>query len=240
MNRINSFFTVFLFVFLVILFTGTGLFAQDGVKRIGEGRGYFMVGGSKLNVKPLNNRFRKHDYSSISGNFLTLGGGGYGVFRRFLIGGEGHGYLGSDASSQAYRTSVMGGAGFFNLGYTMYSENNWLIYPMFGLGFGGVQLEIRERTSPSFDDILNDPRHGSNLFTGGFLMSFSLGADYLMILKEDEKKAGGIVVGIRAGYTFAPMTGDWMLDEQSIGRGPKIGLTGPFVRLSIGGGGYKK
>ncbi len=223
-----------------LIFTVPYISAQEKENRKNEGRGYFMVGGSRLNVKPLNNRFREHDYSSLSENFLTIGGGGYGVMRRFLIGGEGHGYIGSDASSQTYRASVMGGAGFFNIGYSVYSENNWLIYPMIGLGFGGVQLNIRERTTPSFDDLIEDPGHGSNLFTGGFLMSFSLGTDYLMILRENDKKAGGIVIGLRAGYTFAPMTGDWMLDEQRIGRGPKIGLTGPFLRLSFGGGGFKK
>ena len=56
----------------------------------------------------------------------------------------------------------------------------------------------------------------------------------------DEKGKGGMVLGVRAGYTFSPFKGDWNMDDLEISGAPETGITGPYIRLMIGGGGFGK
>jgi hypothetical protein len=84
---------------------------------------------------------------------------------------------------------------------------------------------------------LDDPKRGSELSTGGFLLNVSIGADHLFILGGDEEGEGGLVLGLRAGYTFTPIKGDWNMYDMDVGEGPDIGITGPYFHLMLGGGG---
>jgi hypothetical protein len=97
-------------------------------------------------------------------------------------------------------------------------------------------MKIREKTSASFDEILANPGRSATLTTAGFLVHVSLGGDYLFVMHQDAGERRGLIVGFRAGYNFAPLKSDWHLDEFEIAGGPEINVTGPYVRLLIGGG----
>lgn len=206
----------------------------------GGGRGYFMFGSSIIDIKALNSRLENKGYSKLSDNFISFGGGGHGIINRVIIGGEGHGLIGKETTSGSYKTSLSAGYGFFNLGYLVYSKGDLHVYPLLGLGGGGMSLKIVERGAPSFDEVLDDPKRSAELSTGGFLLNVALGTDYLLKLWGDEKGEGGLVFGLRIGYTFAPIKGDWEMDGIDISGGPKVGITGPYIRLMIGGGGIGK
>lgn len=64
--------------------------------------------------------------------------------------------------------------------------------------------------------------------------------DYLLKFAEDETGKGGMLLGLRAGYTFSPVKSGWNMDDLEISGAPKIGITDPFIRLMIGGGGFGK
>jgi len=158
-----------------------------------------------------------------------------------IIGGEGHGLIGGEATSDSYKTSIGAGYEFFDFGYIVYSAKGLSVYPLLGLWGGGMSLKIVERgTAPSFDDVLDNPKRSAELSTGGFLLNLALGTDYLLKLGGDEKGEGGLVSGICIGYTFAPIKGSWEMDGIEISGGPEIGITGPYIRLMIGGGGSGK
>ncbi len=205
-----------------------------------EGGGYFMVGSSVIDLKALNSKLEEKGYPSLSDNLLSLGGGGYGIIGRVMIGGEGHGLIGKGGTEKGYKTSVGGGYGFFNLGYVVYSRNNLKVYPLIGLGVGGMTFTIVEERSLSFDEILDDPKRGVWLSTGGFLLNLALGTEYLLKLGEVEKEEGGLILGARIGYVLAPFKDGWKMDEIGVSGGPEASVAGPYLRLMIGGGGREK
>lgn len=224
-------------VFVVSFFTNVSYCQKIKVITKEGGRGYFMFGGSAIEIKDLNSRLEAQGYSKISDNFFSFGGGCHRIIGRVIIGGEGHRLIGKEVTSKNYKTSLEAGYGFFNLGYIVYSTEKLKVYPLVGLGGGRMTLNIVEKgTSPSFDDVLNNPRRGVELSTGSFLLNFALGADYLLRFDKDEKGEGGLIFGLRLGYIFAPSRGDWKMGEVDIFGAPDASITGPYIRLMIGCG----
>ena len=204
------------------------------------GKGYFAIGWSALDLEPLNDALVAAGYPRFSEDFLSLGGGGYGVIGRFVIGGQGHGYLGEgrDATlgTQNYRSDLIAGMGFVDLGWVLWSGERTTLTPIVGLGGGGLSVEIEELAAPTFDEVLAQPGHRSDLSTGGFLVD--LGVDFDVLLGRDfEEHRGGFLLGVRAGWILSPIHGGWQLEDRDIAGGPDFGITGPYVRFLLGGGG---
>jgi len=203
----------------------------------GGGMGYFMVGSSIMDVKALNSRLEGKGYPALSDKFVSLGGGGHGIIGRAIIGGEGHGLIGEEVTTGSYKVSIGAGYGLFNAGYIVYSTDSLRVYPLLGIGGGGIELSIVEKGSPSFDETLDNPRRMAVLSTGGLLLQFALGTDYLLKLGGTKKERGGLVFGLRLGYSFAPIKGGWSMDGIGISDAPRVGITGPYIRLILAGGG---
>ena len=208
-------------------------------KKNDEVRGYFMFGRSKLDIDALNERLVSKGKTSLSDGFLSFGGG---FLRKnnsnWLSGVEGH-YLFAEEKDYTvpngnHKASLTAAYGFFDIGYALVSSGGLNIYPLIGFGGGVMWLQIGKN---NFNDILEDPERNAELTAGIFLLNFALGSDYLLKLKEEEKGVSGIVFGFRAGYTYAPWKGAWWTDNISIDGGPKIEMTGPYIRFMIGFGG---
>src|SRR5690606_24379633 len=167
----------------------------------GAGRGYFMVGVQRLDVGELNDRFAGAGYPSADRRYLSLGGGGLGSRGRLLIGGEGHGLIGPRRSSldDAFSVRAGGGYGMFLLGYAAHRQGGLDVYPLIGFGAGGLSVEIEERSAPTFDEVLEDPRRGVRLNSGQFLVDAGLGIDYLFRTRPGTR-ARGPAVGVRFAY----------------------------------------
>lgn len=216
---------------------------QEVMSKVKKGqiRGYFMFGGSTIDIDPLNSELESKGYSTHSDNFGSFGGGGHIIINRMIIGGEGHALVGEEEESViargSFKTSLSGFYGFFDVGYLIHSKHDLNVYPLIGIGGGAMSLKIGP---DSFDDILENPRRGAELSAGGFLLNAALGTDYLMRLWKDEKGEGGLVFGLRIGYTFAPAKGGWEMDGITLSGDPEMGITGPYFRLMIGAGGIGK
>lgn len=232
--------TVIATIALLTLLISNSSFSQEAEteKKDEEVRGYFMFGGSKLDIDALNNRLVSKDYSSFSDNFFSLGGG----FLReknnnWLFGAEGHFLLVEEKDKTmpngSHKASLTAAYGFFDVGHILVSSGGLNIYPLIGFGVGGTSLKIGKN---NFDDILNDPERNAELSTFIFLLNFALGTDYLLKSKDD-KEGVGMVLGFRVGYTYAPWKGGWWTDVIGIDGGPKTGITGPYIRFMIGVGG---
>ncbi len=109
---------------------------------------------------------------------------------------------------------------------------------MIGFGGYGNTFQITERTIPTFDDILDNPKGHLEISTGGILLHFAIGLDYLISLNSSQNTRGGVLIGLRAGLTYTPVAGDWKIAENKVAGGPATGATGAYIRLLIGGGGY--
>jgi hypothetical protein len=115
------------------------------------------------------------------------------------------------------------------------------VYPLVGVGGGGVQRKIAEGGVLNFDQVLANVPRSARVTKGAFLAQVGTGADRLFVLRTRERNGrheeGGLVLGVRAGYVFAPAQGQWVLEGTRVGNGPDVGLSGPYVHFMIGGGG---
>lgn len=69
----------------------------------------------------------------------------------------------------------------------------------------------------------------------GFLLDLGVGADYFVKTKTSGNGEGGLIFGVRAGYSFAPWGDSWTMPDLEISGGPTAGLNGPYIRLFMGG-----
>ena len=231
----NVRFTHFTVIVAVCAMLAAPSFAADR-ERI-EGRGYFMAGAQAMDIDELNSRLSANGYGTFPETFATFGGGGYGIIGRFLIGGEGMGVVtGSESGTVGtdyFKTMLAGGYGMVKFGYIVYRRGGCIFYPAFGIGGGGLSLDIRKDATEPFDQFLANPRRRTTLSTGFLLLDLGIGVDHLAILGGKGEDRGGIVFGVKAGYMLSPYRSDWgdALD------GPDSGIEGAYFRIVIGGGG---
>ena len=172
----------------------------------------------------------------LSGVQLSSGdaaeGGGRAI-RRLMLGGEGHGLLTADGSFQGRNVSVGGGYGLFNLGYLFRPASGLRVYPLLGLGGGGLQLDIENAgTADDFDDVLDNPNRSASVGQASFLVSLGGGLEYQFGTPGEGRTAR---LGLRAGYMVSALRSDWQLGDSALAGGPDASLQGPFLRLTIGG-----
>lgn len=222
----KKFLIIFLFLIPCLVFSLSG------------GSGYFIFGHNVLDIENFNTALKNNGYKTLSNDFVSFGGGGHIVIDDLVIGGEGHSLVGKEENiGKGYKASISAGYGFFNIGYVVFGMENLHIYPLLGIGGGGISVKILEISSPSFDDILDNPKRGVELATGGMLISLSLCTKYLLDLGSYVNTKGGILLGLRLGYTWSPNY-NWSLDNTNIPGAPDVGINGYFIRLSIGFGGF--
>lgn len=207
--------------------------ADDRLPR--GGAGYFMIGGSLLDLDGLNATLERGGYSRFPGSFLTVGGGGHALVGRLVLGGEGQGMMERRGSGADSKTVISGGCGFFDIGYVIHSGSGLQVYPFFGIGAGSVDLKILGSGTAPFEEVLADPGRSARLQTSGFLMQIALAADR-WLGPAGRGGRSGFFIGVRAGYVFAPAKGAWEIEGTEIGGGPGVGWTGPYLRISIGAG----
>ncbi len=126
----------------------------------------------------------------------------------YSAGGGGHGLknrlvIGGEGHS-AFGPDNAGGYGFFDIGYALVSTDAIILYPLVGIGGGAMTRDM----DPSVSKCA--------------LLNPALGIDYLIHIKN----RSGIVLGLRAGYTFTIYSNTWNWSM-------------PYVRLVVGGFGLE-
>jgi len=104
---------------ILVLFCSVGILHGQEKTSITQGKGgmgYFMGGMGMLSE------------SGRNAIIYSAGGGGHSLKNRLVIGGEGHSSFGPDDA---------GGYGFFDIGYSIFSTDVIVLYPLVGIG-GGV------------------------------------------------------------------------------------------------------
>jgi hypothetical protein len=212
-----------------------GTKAAKGAPYADGGAGYFAIGAHSAKIGALNDRLEAAGYPTFAREMISIGGGGYGVVaKRLLLGGEGHGLMTSQKGFQSRDVSVGGGYGLFTLGYLFRPRPKLRVYPQLGIGGGGLQLDIGSAgTADDFDEVLDDPNRSSTLAQAGFLIRLGGGVRY----QFGPPGRGGFQLGLQAGYLLSTLDSDWQLDDSSLSGGPDSTMQGPFVQLTIGGGG---
>jgi hypothetical protein len=206
------------------------------------GIGYFQTGYSFFNQSKLNDILKASGMPELENGSLSFGGGGHFIYKNFIIGGEGHGLRGNSSVNDQYRLNQSGGYGFFNFGYLVYQRSFITLYPIIGVGGGGFSVTITDKTGlpGNFNDLLADPKHESTISKGGFMLNFSVGSDFFISGTGSDKASGGFIIGLRAGYLLELNKNNWSVADEELAGGPDAGISGPFIRLTFGGGGLSR
>jgi hypothetical protein len=232
--KISAIISVFFFVLLVPHTLLQAFEIREG------GAGGFMLGVQWLDLSELNSELRANGFKSFNAYDFSYGGAGYGIIgNRLLIGGEGHGFS-QEKSNSTYLQSLSGGFGFFDVGYIVVQRWGFQLYPMIGIGGGGLSMRLTERAVLDFDDIVTDPKREALLSVGSFMLQGAVGLDYMLKLGVmPEMSEGGMLFGIRVGYTYSVTKTDWDMGDINISGGPDIGISGFYIRFIVGGYGFE-
>ncbi|TVP44416.1 MAG: hypothetical protein EA350_11580 [Gemmatimonadales bacterium] len=233
-----------LIAYLAVPWGAAPAIAQESADRNGSAaapqqeRGFVMLGVQRVDVGGLNDRLAATGYPAFPSSVITVGGGGMGVHGGFLIGGEGHGLLGPEESTAdgAFRTRLGGGYGMFTVGRDLFPGRPGSLYPQVGVGGGAMTLRIDERSTPTFEDLLENPRRSVEISRVSFLLMGALGGDYLLGVGSAGPDGAGVAVGVRVGYMAALGQRSWSSEVGSVAGGPDLSPTGPFIRFQVGAG----
>jgi hypothetical protein len=197
-----------------------------------EERGYFAIGVNATDLGPLNDRLSANGYPTFSTELLSVGGGTYRVVaNRILLGAELSGLLTPNQGFRGRDVFVGGGYGLFSLGYLIEPASRLRVFPVAGLGAGGLVLDIGDSGAANFDDVLADPNRSATLTKGSLLVSLGAGLEY----RFGTPGGDGLRLGLRGGYLISTLDSDWQLGQNRLSGGPDATMQGPFLRLTIGG-----
>lgn len=129
-----------------------------------------------------------------------------------------------------YSLKPYNGSTHFRIGYILYEGKEWWFYPSAGMGASIISLSQREKIlgkTTKIDDV--------HLYSP----SFDLGLNVdLLTTKESrqQKRAGGLVLGLRIGYRFSPERDNWRNNSHERQYETPFRNNSYYVTLAAGGG----
>lgn len=232
---------------LIIGCTLTG--KAQSVQYTGGGHGYFFMGPSYISMPAIQDYFKESQvlgptvsYSEIS---TIIGGEGFGMKGRFLIGGGGYGTGPFNATSEKGKAEVFGGGGYFKAGYVLAPGRSAFFATHIGVGWGGYTVKITNNTpdqeiyfnpaKPAISQDIRDYSFGGTLFDPGFSFQTMAFGD------ANDNTSGGFMLGINLGCAITLPMGDWYSGSDLVlGNIPLPGiLYNPYLKITIGGGGIE-
>ena len=199
---------------------------------------YFIAGQNMMSLNRLNNTIEQRGFPTVAENYFAYGLGGHVIHNKFVVGIELQRFIEKKkVSPKDFNTSLLGKYSLLNMGYLLYSKKGLMMYPLCGIGMGELKLRVIENNIHSFDDI-DSYQKGSDSKTRSFLVNLGFGLDYFFKFKERKRGKNKLIMGIRLGYLISAVRSDWSVNHIRVGDGPIAGLTGPYVRVIIGLGGW--
>lgn len=201
------------------------------------GAGSFQIGYGNFQTNKLQN-FLPAGAPSLGNHHLTVGGGGYAMINDFIIGGSGFSITGETVSTSNLEANASGGAGFFNVGYRVAGGKALNVYPLLGIGGGGLGMEINQTANLTTSDIRSNPGRAITIEQSGWLFDLSMNLEWYPIAGGNENDYGGLMAGLKVGYLYQPFADDWEYEGGDISNTPNFNLSGFYVQLTLGAGGF--
>ena len=203
---------------------------------LGPGAAYVSAGVSLMSTGALDDRLDERGYPTFGRSATAFGIGGYRVLSSgAMLGLEATPFFMGEESRDGGDVSLGGGFATLGVGYAVRFGQRMRVYPRVGIGAGGLTMEFESAADTvDFDDVLDAPSPApietdAALSRDGMVFDLGGGAEFLT------GGNGGLLIGVRAGYLFAPWDDEWDLVYQ--GRaidGPDASIAGPYVRLALG------
>lgn len=235
---------------LILFFNGAAVLAQkkEGgdeidkfakfIKQKRVNAAYLIVGYDMFKFSRLNSYLTAGDFPAVPQSYLTVGFGGHLIFDKLVLGFELQSSLKRfRISTKEFNTSVSAKYILLNAGYLLYSKKGLMMYPIMGLGVGKLMLNVMENNIDSFGDIIVD-QGSSESVTRSLLLNMGFAVDYFHNYNKKRKGKNNLVLGLRVGCLISTVRWDWSVNGVRVGDGPTSGLTGPYIKLTIGLGGW--
>lgn len=241
LNTCNIYKTFMLALLFIISIMGADSQCHGDENGKRSGRGYVILEVNHADIQDMNTALHSSGYARFSENITGIGLGGHDIRKnRLVFEGFASWYFSRNKHSTVgnvkYTSSLSGMLGCYNIGYLLYTHRNINVFPLLGIGFGGMKMTLNEREKRSFSDILEHPRESETDTGMMFLLNLALGVDRLFVMKSGTNSEKGLGAGIRLGYRYCFYNQDW----PDVTDSPEISFNGPYVSLTLGGGYNKK
>ena len=233
---------------LSLILVGTFMYGQDSLFPYNSGGfGHFFTGPAFLYPGDLNNYLSKPDVLNTKipvrpGNMT--GGEGACVLGRFIIGGGGLGETMGRITTDSVRARLSFGAGYFKFGYICAYEKKTFCYLYGGIGWSGLSLHV-ENLSDESEIRFNHriplaPGHKADYDLACTFYDLGVSCKHLFVSSFDEDAEGGFMLGLDLGCSLSIPLNDWQGANEQVVSGPPVaaGMVNPYLRLTIGGGGF--
>lgn len=185
-----------------------------------RGSAFVAWGPSDVNLCESNARLRARGMPSLTNPVASLGGGGYGRFGRWIIGGFGEGG-GSEAHNARYLARYGYGGGGQIVGFTLLRLLGVSVTPLVGMGGAGMgaqTLDVRATVV--------EPKRGG---AGGGLFFAGLLIELHLPLLRGWGPLGGLLLGYRFTALASANSADFDLPSND-----RDGISGFFARVVVG------
>ena len=213
------------------------------------GFGHFYTGPAWLEPTDLINYYKSPEVLGPSFDWhnvgVITGGEGFAEFNRLLIGGGGFGLILPVMNADNARVRFGMGAGGLKVGY-VFTQNDYYFASMnAGFGGGGYYTGIKNNGETNINFDKNDPirpDEEKDYFMGFLMYDFSISNKWVASgPKGDRQKVGGFMLGLDLGATIQIPVDEWRTDYYEYVDAVSPGtVISPFIRLTIGGGGFRK
>jgi len=234
---------------VAILIAFSGVVRSQPVESKG-GFGHFFTGPAWLGTGGLQDQLRHPDVLGpsldwSSGGVMT-GGEGAAKIRRLIIGGGGFGVLMPRMHADSGSARMVFGGGYFRIGVVMAEAERHFITINGGIGGGGLAMELRNRSKTqwmAFDEENPLPPGFKEEYALAYVLyDINAGIKYLAAIGRNEKRhsRAGFMIGLNIGTAIGIPVTDWTTDAvESSGAASPGNLVCPYVRITIGGGGFR-
>ncbi|MGE3728719.1 MAG: hypothetical protein AB7I41_24425 [Candidatus Sericytochromatia bacterium] len=200
-------------------------------------KAWYDPGFSFLDTAAFNGAIANQGYNNLSNVFISQGGGAHLILDRIILGGSGMGLNGfRSANASGDVLGVSGGYGLFNLGYVVYQDTNFNLYPVLGIGSGHISVSGSSSLNKVFG--LSGSEDVTRIDSSQVVIDIGFGADYLIDFNADPGNASGLLVGLKLGYLFVPSPTQWEANRRLVGGSnlPNLSNQGLYFNLILGAG----
>lgn len=216
-----------IFILLSIV-TATALPIERG------GFGGLTINLAMPDVVDLNSHFKANNIPEVSGKLIGLGGRGFALVDRIVIGGSG--YCAKEfAESDSIRSELSISAGEFKIGYGLITSRFFNGIVDIGFGRVGYRLSLRPLLGDvHFDDLLKNPRRYCDLEAGHFLIH----PEAMAVFSLPFRPISFFHIAVTGGANLNIFTEEWTYDQKRVLNAPEISLLTPVfsVNFLFGGG----
>jgi len=225
----------------------------ENEKQISGGFGHFFIGPALFQTQTMTDYLKRNDILgaaySPSNIGYTIGGEGAAVFGQFIIGGGGFALISPITSTDAGMARATIGGGYFKMGYLFYKKQNTFMFAYAAVGGSGYNIEL-SNLSDSVSLHFNHkapitPAAKENYSVSGFLMDLGVSLKTIPLggiadnKRGNKKEKGGLILGFDAGCFLVLPTSKWSTEKIVVSGPPNLPqLLSPYIRLTIGGGGF--